>query len=132
MITLYKYIFCKAYYFCINVFKEKDFPWFFASGAMSMAFVVNVLVLEGLITITILPNLSDNLGGYYGYFSLFMLVGTAFYMKRGDRYRRVLEDGKKLPVGKRKTLRYVSLIYLIVLGISLIWVSTIIRRYHGG
>jgi hypothetical protein len=132
MITLYKYIFCKAYYFCIIVFKERDFPWFFASGAMSMAFVVNILVLVGLITITILPNLADILGRYYGWFSLLMLVSTAFYMKQGNRYRTILEDGKILPVTKRKTLRYISLIYIITLGISLIWVSTEIRGYHAG
>ena len=132
MVTLYKYIFCKAYYFCVNVFKEKEFPWFFASGAMSMAFVINVLILEGLVTIAFLPNLSDLVGDYYGVFSLSMLVVTAFYMKTGDRYRRVLEDGKKLPVAKRKALRYISLIYLITLGIGVIWVSLIIREAHGG
>jgi hypothetical protein len=35
MLKLYSYIFCRAYYVCINVFKEREFPYFFASTSLN-------------------------------------------------------------------------------------------------
>jgi hypothetical protein len=131
MIILHKYIFAKAYYFCIQVFKEKDFPWFFASGAVSISIVNNVFIIEGVLRIVNL-NIIDISSEYYGFFSLLMLIFISARMKKNNKYLGVLADCKRITIRKRIILRYVSIVYIILQSIALIWVSTIIRISNGG
>ena len=128
MTTLYKYFFCKAYYFCIKVFKEREFPWFFASGAISMQFFINSIVLWELIQYIIQPSPFKIIREYYGYLSLGGLITTAIYVKNNDRYLNFLNDFKELTIRKKRVLGYISIIYILCLISGLIIAVSISRE----
>lgn len=127
---LFKYIFCKAYYFCIWAFKEKDFPWAWAGMTTSFVFVVTIINLLKLLEVLIFPERINIYGEYHKYFSLSMAILALFYVKHGNRYVKILADCKKLPERKRKILRYVSVAYLLILGVSFFLLSEIIRDFN--
>ena len=112
MITLYKYFFYQAYHFCIKVFKEKEFPWFFASGAVSMPFVLNMIVIWELIEYFIRPSPLEVIGEYYGYFSFSMLIITALVVTHKDNYLKMLSDINESSPKKKRVLKYFSFIYI--------------------
>lgn len=127
---LYRYIFCKAYYFCIWAFKEKDTPWIWAGMTTSMIIVGTVITLLQLIEVLMLPSRINIYGEYHGYFSLGMAVVIVLYVKQGDRYLNVLETCKKLSEKRRKVLRYISIVYLLILFASFFWSGYLIREYN--
>lgn len=129
MITLYKYFFCKAYYFCIQVFKEREFPWFFASGAISMPLVLNLIVIWELIEYIIRPSDFEIIGEYYGYFSLGGLIITAFYVKSNDHYLTFLDDFKDMTKSKKKILGGIGVIYVLSLIAVFLFFGSVTREY---
>lgn len=130
MVGLYKYIFFKAYDFCIRVFKEKDFPWFFASGVISMTFVTTLIVLLELFEYVMLPTKVEIYGKYHGYFSLLMLLGTGFYMKQNNRYLKILEYCRNQTEQRQSLMRYLSVLYFISLFISFFLLGYLLRQYN--
>lgn len=132
MIILYKYIFCKAYYFCIWAFKEREFPWAWAGITTSMVFVGTIITLLKLGEFLMFPERVNIYREYHGYFSLGMAAIMLFYVKQNNKYLRVLEACKKMPLKKRLVLRYLSLFYLIVLVVGFFWLSELIRDFNLG
>lgn len=130
MRTLFQYIFCKAYYFCIRVFKEKEFPWAWAAMATSFILVVTITNLLGLIEVLILPKRINTYVEYHKYFSLGMVILAPIYVKRNNRYMRILEVCKQIPESKRLMLRYVSIVYILILVVGFFWLGEIIRDFN--
>ena len=127
---LFKYIFCKAYYFCIHAFKEREFPWAWAGLTTTMIVVATMLTLLTLFEVLMLPERINTYGEYHKYFSVAMAILGLFYIKYGDRYLRILETFKKLPEKRKKVLGYVSVIYLVILVVSFFWLGEIIREHN--
>lgn len=126
---LYKYIFSRAYYFCIRVFKEKDFPQFFASIVISMIFVGSIIVVLELIEYLMLPTVINIYGDYHGYFSLTMLVGIAFFINRNGYYSVILKEYEAMTAEERKTLGLWSWIYTGVLLFGFFYLGYLLREY---
>jgi hypothetical protein len=114
MIVLFRYFFCKAYYFCIWAFKEKDFPWAWAGMTTSFIFVVTIINLLKLLEVLMFPDRINIYGEYHKYFSLGTAILALFFVKRCNRYLKILEAYKQLPERKRKILRYMSVAYLLI------------------
>jgi hypothetical protein len=131
MILLYKYIFCKAYYFCINVYKDREFPYFFAAGAISMTFVGTIILTLELISYVMLPTEVNTYGKYYGYFSVSMLIITSLYVKKNNRYLKIIQTCKDMSRNTPLVLRYISIAYILGLLISLCIIATLHREYLG-
>lgn len=130
MITLYKYIFYKAYFFCIKVFKEKDFPWFFASFVVTMTAVTTLVVLLELLEYILLPTEINIYGQYQGYFALAVLGCVALYVKRNDKYVEILKSCEDVPLNKQKLLLYVTICYAIILFVSFFLLGHLFREYN--
>jgi hypothetical protein len=131
MLILYKYIFFKAYNFCIRVFKEKDFPWFFASGTVSMTVTMTIILALQLLRIIALPTEINTYGEYQGYCSLALLGGTVLYVRYKNKYLRIIDECKGMPANKSKVLLYLSISYFIFLIIGLFLTGLTLREYHG-
>jgi hypothetical protein len=130
MTLLYKYIFCKAYYFCIWAFKEREFPWAWAGMTISMIIVGTIITLLKLAEVLMIPERFNIYGEYHGYFSVGMAVIILFYVKHDNRYVKILEECNNLPARRRKILRYVSVAYLLILVVSFFWLGEIIRDFN--
>jgi len=126
---LYKYIFYSAYNFCIRVFKEKDFPQFFASGVISMIFVGSIIVILELVEYLMLPTVINTYGKYHGYFSLAMLLIIAFFINHNKNYSIILKDVEAMTTKERRTLSMWSWIYTCVLLISFFYLGYLLREY---
>lgn len=129
---LYKYIFCKAYYFCIRVFKEKEFPWAFASGIVTLCLVTNIVVLLEIVEYAMLPDGINIYAPYHGYFAVALWILIQLYVTRDKRYIKILESCKSLSAKKRQMLRYISIVYVIVLVIGFFWLGYLLREYNLG
>lgn len=127
---LYKFIFYKAYYFCIRFLKEKEFPWAWAGITTAIIIVVTIIALLELMEFLSLPKRINIYGEYHGYFSLGIAIITLFYVKHDNRYLRILETCKSMPLKKQKMLSYLSLAYLVVLFIGFFWLGEIIRDFN--
>lgn len=127
MITLYKYIFYKAHYVCVNIIKEREFPWFFGAFVVSMVFVGNIITLVQLLRLYFLPS-KLHIGGCYGYFSLFSLVVFAVVLKNNNLYKEVLKDVESLHERKRGQLKYVSLVYILLVFFALFYLGYLHRE----
>ncbi len=97
MLHIYKYIFCNAYYFCLKIFKEKEFPYFFASTIVSLTFVTTIITLLKTFQYIMIPNRINIYNDYHGYFSLLMLVVFGIYFYKDKKYERLLSEHDKIP-----------------------------------
>jgi hypothetical protein len=126
---MYKYIFSRAYYFCLNVFKEKEFPQIFASGIVSTIFVGSIIVMVELVEYLCLPIRINTYGKYQGYFSLAMFIAIAILMNKNKNYLKILSDYEAMSVKKRKVLGIWSWIYVSVLLFSFFYLGYLFREY---
>lgn len=128
MVILYKYIFYNAYYFCINVFKEKEFPWAWAGMTSSMVFVATLVAMLELIEFLMLPSRINTYGEYHGYFSLGMAMLSVFFVRYNNNYQKILKDVETLPLDVRKRVKYLSVFYVLVVVISFFYLGYLIRE----
>jgi hypothetical protein len=129
MLKIYKYIFCKAYYICVHVFKEKEFPYFFASTMVSLAIVTTIITLLEVIEFLMLPTRVNTFGEYHGYFSLLMMVIIGVYFYRKKRYEKLLLEHESFSIKMKNKLKILSLIYLLILFFSFFEMGSLLREY---
>lgn len=123
MFTFYRYIFGTLYFFCINTFKEKEFPWAFASGVISFLWMINLITLVGLYEYTIL---SDKVGAFEKYdnwIGLALIFTAWIYVRHDYRYKRILEYYEKISAKKKKVLGILSILYVIASFVALFFVA---------
>lgn len=130
MITLYKYIFYKAYYFCIRIFNEREFPWFFASGILSLIVVITLVTLLEIIEYIILPNRINFFSEYQGYFALGVLFALAFYVKSENRYITIIEECKSISQKRQRLLFSIAIVYSIVLVFIFLLIGYLLQQYN--
>lgn len=126
MKDLYNYIFGKAYYFCINVFKEKAFPQYFASGVVTLAFVTNIIVIIELVELIMLPTKINTLGEYHGFFALACFVLILLYVNLKKRHEIIIKrfDDK---LANKRNLKIVSIIYILSLFVVFFLLGGLLR-----
>lgn len=132
MMSLYTVIFGKAYFFCIKIFKEKEFPQYFAAGVFSMSIVITLSVLIDIVLYQINPSYINVYFEYYKYFSLGFLLFCWWYFDTKKRYLKVLQEYEKMSDNKRKILTVISVIYLLTILISFFQMSNVMREYNLG
>lgn len=130
MRLLYKYIFGKAYYFCIKVFREKEFPQFFATFIVTFAILANIAIILDIVEYILLPIRFKYYEEYYKYFALASYGIALIYIHYKKRYIQIIEFYKEIPPKKRKKLKYQSIIYLALLFIGFFLFSALIREYN--
>lgn len=131
MISLYQYIFSKAFYFCISVLREREFPQAFASAVVAMIILVNVYVFV-LLGEILRPLLFQDVIGSYKYFApVFLLLSMAFVNDR-KRYVKILDTTKELTKERRKRLKFMSFVYLSFLVLAFFGLSAVIRSHNLG
>jgi cytochrome bd-type quinol oxidase subunit 2 len=124
---LYKYIFSKAYYFCIWAFKEKEFPWAWAAITTSMVIVMTIITVLQAVEVYAFPQRVETYSSYHKYFSLGMALLALWYVHRGDRYLGILKTVENLTPRERSIVRYGALLYLLILMVAYFWLTEIIR-----
>ncbi len=130
MKDLYRYIFTKAYFFCINVFKEKEFPQYFASGVLTLVMVTSIVIILELIQYLSFPVRVNILGEYHGYFAVFSWGLILLYVNNKKRYLKILEYNSKISKRKKKKLKVYSIIYLLFLFVAFFLLGALIREYN--
>jgi hypothetical protein len=130
MIMLIKFIFFKAYTFCVNVFKEKEFPYAFASGVTTLCIVTSIVILLEIFEYAMLPQPVNIFDNYHGYFALVLWILTIVYVRRDKRYLKILDDCRNLPLAKQKALFIIGAAYMVSLFIGFFLLGYLIRDYN--
>ena len=130
MIAFYKYIFCKSYFFCIRVFKEKDFPQIWAGSVLAFIIIINVIVLLELAEYMMLPHRINIYYDYHKYFAIVFWGLMLIYIHINKKYIRILEYCKTIPQKKKKVFRILSILYYLFLAISFFLMSHLLREYN--
>ncbi len=130
MKDLYSYIFTKAYFFCINVFKEKEFPQYFAILTIIFIGVTNLYIILSLIEYLLLPDKFDFYGEYYKYFSLISGLLALVYFNYNKKYDKILSYYKGFSIEKLRKLKIYSIIYLLILFVGFFALGALLRSYY--
>lgn len=128
MYMLYKYIFYKAYFLCIKVLREKEFPQYFASVIVTFSIVTNLLLFLELIEYLMLPQKIITYRNYIGYFALIIWGFILFYIHYKNRYLDILKDVEYLSGKSKKRLRNFSLLYLFILVVGFFLLGYLLRN----
>ncbi len=126
---LYSYIFYRAYFLCTNIFKEKEFPEYFAAAVLTMLAGSNIYVILSFIEYFMLPYRFNWYGDYFGYFSLALYVVALIYVNYKKRDLKIIENCKHKLQDKR-AMKIVSLIYILISIISFFLIGWLIREYN--
>jgi len=130
MIQLYKYIFYRAYFFCINVFKEKEFPYIWASFIVAFLIFCNIITLVTALEYFMLPERIETYADYNKYFALiFLLFVEVFFYWRG-RYSRVVESFKNIKPRRDLVLKVISIFYILITVFLFFYLSSLVREYN--
>lgn len=128
--SLLSYIFMKSHWLCVNVFKEKEFPEYFASGVIAMVVVGTITVTADIIGYWVNPDALNEYGGFYKYFSLGSVLFSWLYFGYMKKYMVFMDHFERISDSKKKVLKVVSFIYLIVLLVTFFGMGNIIRDYN--
>jgi len=129
MILLYKYMFCRVYYFYVNAFKETDIPHYFATAVVSVLFMTNVVFVMDSFFFFFKREWLD-FGSYYKFLALIVLFAALFFIQKKQRYQHILNDHEQLSKRARNTLLVISVFYVLVSGFSICWIGEEIRQFH--
>ena len=130
MKDLYIFIFAKAYYLCINVFKEKEHPQIFASTIITITITVSLSIITSIIEYLSLPNDLSYLSEKYKYFALFTLVVVVLFVQYGKRYKKIIDSYKKMSLRKINNLKVLSIAYFLFIFASSFYFGFLIREYN--
>jgi hypothetical protein len=132
MMSLFSYIFVKSHSLCVNFFKEKEFPEYFASGVIAIVVVGTITVTADVIGYLVHPDLLNDYGWFYKYFSLGSVLFSWWYLGYKKNYIIFVKRYEELSGRKRKVLSVVSTLYLLGLVISFFWLGDLMRDYNLG
>ena len=126
---LYKYIFYKAYYIAIRVFKETEFPWAFASIVLTLCLVTTPVVILKIIKYILLPRVINIYDHSHGYFALLICAIIMIYVTREKKYLTILKECAHLPIKTRIILSYISIFYILITFIAYFILGDLIVEY---
>lgn len=112
MKSLFAYIFTKSYYICIDIFKEKEFPFAWGTAVVVIFLTLNIWSVLGICEFLFFPNCFDWIS-YYKYFAVsFLLISWLIvYYKKADV--TILQYYDTFSLRKKKILRVFSLVYYV-------------------
>ena len=114
MISFFRYIFCKSYHFCINVFKEDEFPFYWATSSVVILIFANIVSIMGFLKYVFYPYGFDNYSEYQKYVIILLLAVSNIYMYQRKRYLRYVNFCEKLSVPKARVYRILSILYYLI------------------
>ena len=123
-------ILSRSYYLCVNIFNEREFPQYFASGILALVIVASITVLADAMGYITDPSMISSYSKYYKYFSLVSLLFSWWFFNRNKRYLRLIEQFNEMNITKRRILAVVSILYLTLLFISFFKMGNLIREYN--
>lgn len=132
IMILYKYIFYRAYYFCVNTFKEREIAHLWAAFIVALVCVTTILIFVKLYKFIMLPSIVYIYGSYHGYFSLGMALLMAYLLSRNNYYRKILAECGRLSAKRKKGLSVWMWIYLTVMVISFLYLGDLLRESYQG
>lgn len=124
---LFKYIFVKAYLFCYNVIKEREFPEYFASLVLAFVITTNLYLIIYSVEYALLPVKIDFLMGLPGLFALVIWGLIIIYVSAGGKYKRFINEMERST--QKKILRIIAVVYIVVL-VCLYSILTILTRQY--
>jgi len=125
---LYLYIFGKSYWFCMNILKEREFPYVWAGGAVAFLSFVNIRLILQIIEYFLLPYRLDIYYDSHKYLILVHMAIIVLYVYRKKRYLKILE--KYESISKNKSLRILSILYYIIIFGGFFLMSDVFREYN--
>jgi len=132
MKAFFAYIFAKSYFVCINVFREKEFPFAWGTAVVVFFVTLNIGVIVDLIEYFFFPNKFFPWNKYYGYFIGLVLIISWLFVYYFKLDKRILRYYKNIPDKKKRVLRLTSLLYYAISILSYFYVAELIRsiRLH--
>lgn len=103
-------ILSRSYYLCVNIFNEREFPQYFASGILALVIVASITVLADAMGYITDPSMISSYSKYYKYFSLVSLLFSWWFFNRNKRYLRLIEQFNEMNITKRRILAVVSIL----------------------
>lgn len=114
MMSFYRYIFCKSYHFCINVFHEDEFPYFWATSSVVVLIFANIISILDIIKYFFYPSGFDNFSGYQKYAIIFLIAIVNIYMYRKNRYLKHIDFCNQITIKRAKVYRVLSIFYYLI------------------
>lgn len=114
MISFYRYIFCKSYHFCINVFQEDEFPFYWATTSVMFLIFANIISLLDFVKYFFYPYGFDNYSEYQKYAVIVILAISNFYMYHKKRYLKHVDFCNQITLKRAKTYRVLSIFYYLI------------------
>lgn len=130
MISLLSYIFTKSYWLCVNIFKEKEFPEYFASGIIAVLITGTVIFLVNSVLYIIDPSLINIIFGYYKYLSLGMVLLFWGYFGYLKKYIIFVNRFEKMSEAKKKIFKVLSVFYILIVIVAFFGMSNAMRAYN--
>lgn len=130
MIQLYKYIYYRSYFFCINIFKEKEFPYIWASFIVAFLIFCNLITLVSALEYFMLPERIETYSEYNKYFALIFLLFVEVFFYWQGRYKRVVEACLNIKPNRELILKFISVFYILITVFSFFYLSSLIKEYN--
>lgn len=126
------YIFGKAYYFCINVFKENEFSHFWATGFTVFLIMTNIYVVLS-IYVYYYDNIYISLiRRYFNYLDLIIIILVCAYLSYRKKYPQILNAYALIPKSYLLPFRILSIIYYVMTLASMFYMTNLIRAKNLG
>ncbi len=120
----------KAHWICVNVFNEKEFPEYFASGIIAILIVGTIMFFINAALYLIDPALINGIFGYYRYLSLGMVLFFWGYFGYLKKYIFFANHFMNMSESKKKIFKVLSVIYIIVVVVAFFGISNAMRDYN--
>jgi hypothetical protein len=128
MLKLYQYIFFSAYSFCIKIYKEKEFPEYFACGVLSLVLGTNILLILEFIEYLILPYKLNIHYKYHGIFGLFLWGLLTILMLRKKKYKSIINNFTSMRKASIMKLKYISIAYITILVVLYYYIGFLLKE----
>jgi len=128
MIKFFLYIYYKSYYFCIRIFKEKEFPQIWAGSVVAFLIFTNIVVLLEIVEYWMLPQRINIYSEYHKFFALAFIGIMQLYLHINKRYLRLLDYYKDIPETTKRVFRILSIVYYISLAFGFFFLALLLRE----
>ncbi|RCW38248.1 hypothetical protein DFO77_1044 [Marinilabilia salmonicolor] len=130
MVSFYRYIFCKSYHFCINVFKEDEFPYFWATSSIVFLVFSNVTSALGFVKYLLHPVEFETYSGSYKYIIVGLTIVVNIYMYSQRRYLKHINFCNEISPKRAKIFRVLSILYYVITFYAFFKSSILLRSPH--
>lgn len=128
--NFFKYVYCRAYYFCYGILKEREFAWAWAVMPPMSIFFFTIITVSLAIQISQHSLASGEMIPHQGLFALLGLAILTFYVKRGDKYKAFLEWDRKLSPRQKRSFLYLTVVYCVILFVAYYWAAETTREFN--